>query len=57
MQIKFFGAGEVVKILNCSPSTARKIMLKLREIEVVREVKGKGKGKYRFVNADEVNVK
>lgn len=48
-----FGAGEVVKILNCSPSTAGEIMSKLREMGVVCEIKGKGKGKYRFLNSDE----
>lgn len=50
---QIFGAGDVAKILDCAPSTAGEVMSKLREMNVVRAVKGKGKGKYRFVNIDE----
>ncbi len=50
---QIFGASDVSKILDCAPSTAGEIMSKLREMNVVRAVKGKGKGKYRFVNVDE----
>ena len=46
-----FGAADVKKILKCSDSTASEIMSKLRELEVVVAVKGKGKS--RFVNKDE----
>lgn len=46
---QIFGTCEIVKILNCSSSTARAIMVKLREMNVVKEIKGKGKGKYRFM--------
>lgn len=51
-----FGAGEVQRILGCSSSTAGEIMSKLREMKVIHEVKGKGKGKYRFANRDEVKI-
>lgn len=50
---QIFGAGEIVKILHCAPSTAGEIMSKLREMNVVCAVRGKGKGKHRFVNVDE----
>ncbi|WP_091234724.1 ATP-binding protein [Anaerobium acetethylicum] len=50
---QIFGASDVRKILGCSPSTASEIMAKLRELGVVREVKGKGKGKCRFAYEDE----
>ena len=43
-----FGAPEVENILKCSTSTSKNIMKKLREMEVVEEVKGRGKGKYIF---------
>ena len=43
-----FGASEIQRILDCSPTTSRAIMLKLREIEVVEAVKGNGKGRYVF---------
>lgn len=43
-----FGALEIQRILDCSPTTLRAIMLKLREIEVVEAVKGNGKGRYVF---------
>ena len=46
---QIFGTKEIEKILGCSSSTARAIMTKLREIKVVAEVKGNGKGKYRFM--------
>lgn len=46
---QIFGTADVVSILKCSPSTARAIIAKLRDMVVVKEVKGKGKGKYRFL--------
>ena len=45
-----FGAPEIERVLKCSPSTAKNVMNKLREIGVVEEVKGKGKGKYTFIS-------
>lgn len=51
---QIFGTNEVVRVLNCAPSTARELMSKLREMDVVCVVKGKGKGKYRFLNEDEI---
>ena len=51
---QIFGTREIVEILNCSPSTARELMSKLREMKVVCEIKGKGKGKYRFVYESEI---
>lgn len=46
---QIFGAAEIEKILGCSYSTAKAIMVKLREMKVVKEIKGRGKGKYRFI--------
>ena len=51
---QIFGTREIVEILNCSSSTAREIMSKLREMKVVCEIKGKGKGKYRLAYESEV---
>lgn len=51
---QIFGTQEIAEILNCSPSTARELMSKLREMKVVCEIKGKGKGKYRFVYESEM---
>lgn len=48
-----FGASDVRKILDCSSSIASEIMSKLREMKVVKSVKGKGKGKSRFINKNE----
>lgn len=45
-----FGAPEIERVLKCSTSTAKNVMKKLREIGVVEEVKGKGKGKYTFIS-------
>ena len=51
---QIFGAPEVKNILKCSISTSKEIMKKLRDMEVVRSIKGRGKGKYRFVNNEEI---
>lgn len=40
---------EIKEILDCSPSTARAVMTKLRDMKVVKVVNGKGKGKYVFI--------
>ena len=51
---QIFGAGDVKAILNCSDSTARAVIAKLRDdVKAIVPVKGHGKGKYRFVNFDE----
>ena len=44
-----FGTKEIKEILDCSPSTARAVMTKLRDMKVVKAVSGKGKGKYVFI--------
>jgi len=46
---QIFGTKEIKEILDCSPSTARAVMTKLRDMKVVKAVNGKGKGKYVFV--------
>lgn len=48
-----FGANEVADILGCSSSTAREVIKKLKNMKMIVEVKGQGKGKYRFVNQDD----
>lgn len=40
---QIFSATEIEKILNCSYTTAKEIMKKIRDIEVMVEVKGNGK--------------
>lgn len=47
---QIFGAPEIERVLKCSTSTAKNVMKKLREIGVVEEMKGKGKGKYTFIS-------
>ena len=39
-----FGASDVEDILGCAKSTAAEMMRKLRELEVVVPITGKGKG-------------
>lgn len=46
---QIFGTKEIKEILGCSPSTARAVMAKLRDMKVVKAVNGKGKGKYVFI--------
>lgn len=50
-----FGASEAARILELSYSGARKVLGKLIDMNVLVAVKGKGKGKYRFLNSDEIN--
>ena len=45
---QIFGTREIEGILGCSPSTARAVMIKLQEINMVKSIVGKGKGKYIF---------
>lgn len=45
---QIFGSEYFVKILGCSERTGRNLIAKLREMDVVMPVSGKGKGKYRF---------
>lgn len=45
---QIFGTKEIEEILECPSSTARTVLSKLREMKIVTEVKGKGKGKYVF---------
>lgn len=46
---QIFGSKEIEEILGCSSSTARAVLSKLKEMEIVTEVKRKGKGKYVFI--------
>ena len=46
---QIFGTKKIKEILDCSPSTARAVMTKLRDMKVVKVVNGKGKGKYVFI--------
>lgn len=43
-----FGSAYLMKIIECSERTARNLLSKLREMNVVEVVNGKGKGMYRF---------
>ncbi len=47
---QIFGTAEITQIVGCSPSTAREILKKLRNMGVIKEVKGKGKGRYVFIS-------
>jgi len=49
-----FGSSEIVEILDCSSSTAREVIKKLKDMQTVVEVKGQGKGKVRFLNQNEL---
>ena len=47
---KVFGRKDVSDVCNLSYSAAGKIIVKLKEYELIEEVKGRGKGKYKFRN-------
>lgn len=50
-----FGAPEVKELLGCTTTASKDIMKKMRDMKVVVEVKGRGKGKYRFMYESEIN--
>lgn len=50
-----FGAPEVKELLGCTTTASKDIMKKLRDMYVVVEVKGRGKGKYRFMYESEID--
>ena len=43
-----FGSAYITKTINCSERTGRSLMSKLRQMDVVVPIKGKGKGMYRL---------
>ena len=49
-----FGSAYIIKLLDCSDRTARNLLAKLREMDVVVPVKGKGKGMYRLKYDEEI---
>lgn len=49
-----FGSAYLAKMLACSERTARNLIVKLRDMGVITEVTGKGKGMYRFMMEDEL---
>ncbi|SEI63013.1 ATP-dependent DNA helicase RecG [Lachnospiraceae bacterium A10] len=49
-----FGSAYVVKILGCSERTARNLISKLKDMEVIIALTGKGKGMYRFKYSTEI---
>ena len=48
-----FGSAYLKKILECSERTGRSLLSKLKEMNVVAGVSGKGKGMFRFKNVEE----
>lgn len=47
--MQVFGSAYITKILGCSPRMSRNLILKLRAMNVVVSLSGKGKGMYRFM--------
>ena len=51
---QIFGSKEISDILHFSSSGARRVLNKIIDTGVVTSVKGKGKGRYRFLNNEEI---
>ena len=51
---QIFGSSYIMKILDCSERTARNLLSKLKDMDVVIAVTGKGKGMYRFKYTEEI---
>ena len=51
---QIFGTKEISDILHFSSSGARRVLNKIIDTGVVTSVKGKGKGRYRFLNNEEI---
>ena len=41
-------------LLECSATTARELLMKMVKLGVLRKANNLGKGRYRFVNEDEI---
>lgn len=54
---QIIGNSEVSRIIGKSKSTAVRVMKKLKEIDVIIQVNGKGRGKYRFKYESEIKNK
>ena len=50
-----FGTAHILKILECSERTARNLIRKMKEMDVLVSVTGKGKGMYRLKLEDRRN--
>ena len=50
-----FGTAHILKILECSERTARNLISKMKEMDVLVSVTGKGKGMYRLKLEDRRN--
>ncbi|MCD8038303.1 MAG: hypothetical protein LUE96_04385 [Lachnospiraceae bacterium] len=55
-QNQIFGAPEVKNILGCSTSSSKEIMKKIRNLEIVEPVKGKGKYIFRRYLKDVIKI-
>lgn len=44
-----FGNSRIVQVLNCSEVTATSYIKRMIELEIIAEISGQGKGKYRFI--------
>ena len=51
---QIFGSSYIMKILDCSERTARNLLTKLKDMDAVIAVTGKGKGMYRFKYTEEI---
>lgn len=51
---RIFGTAEVAEILGFSYAGARRVMTRLADMKVLTAIKGKGKGKYRFLSDSEI---
>lgn len=51
---QIFSSSYIAKTLDIADSNARNLLSKLRDIDVVVPIKGKGKGQYRFKYSDEL---
>ena len=47
---EFFGRGDVMELLNITASPASALIRKMLDMKIIFPMKGKGKGKYLFVN-------
>lgn len=54
---QIFGTKEIAEILSLSYAGARKVLAKLKDMNILMAVKGKGKGKYRFLTMGEIESK
>ena len=51
-----FSRSDLIQMFGMAPSSAGKVISRLKELGLIKAVSGLGKGKYKFVNQQETDI-